>query len=381
MAISLPETEKKSILKSPQTGLKPAIASQNLLSFGFRGKIKPKEILFFASQLSLMAEIDTPINRALTAIRNQTENSTFKGVIQQILQDVEDGRQLSDAMSQHPRVFNKVFVSMIKAGETVGLLKEILDRIVEMEERRQELIAQVRSALMYPLVLCAVSILVVVFILIGVLPKFTAFFAGRESILPLTTRWLIALSASLKAYWWAYLMFLAALAVAIKIFKQSEVGASLLDRFLIAGPIIGNLTNKIYNCQMLRLLGNLMESHVPLLEALEVTLGTIGNRYFREFIDTLMRHVKEGGSFAQPFADYAFTLESVKQMVAIGEESGRLPRVMLRLSEFYDAEVDRELKTLAAMIEPMALVIMGTVVGLIVSSVILPLFRLAHVVH
>ncbi|MBW1995883.1 MAG: type II secretion system F family protein, partial [Deltaproteobacteria bacterium] len=223
MAISLPETEKKSILKSPQTGLKPAIASQNLLSFGFRGKIKPKEILFFASQLSLMAEIDTPINRALTAIRNQTENSTFKGVIQQILQDVEDGRQLSDAMSQHPRVFNKVFVSMIKAGETVGLLKEILDRIVEMEERRQELIAQVRSALMYPLVLCAVSILVVVFILIGVLPKFTAFFAGRESILPLTTRWLIALSASLKAYWWAYLMFLAALSVAIKIFKQSEL--------------------------------------------------------------------------------------------------------------------------------------------------------------
>jgi len=149
----------------------------------------------------------------------------------------------------------------------------------------------------------------------------------------------------------------------------------------VSGPLISNLSNKIYTCQLLRTLGNLMESQVPLLESLGVTRATIKNRYFRHFIDRIIEHVREGGKFSQPFATYPYTLESVKQMVATGEEAGNLPRVMLRLAEFYDVEADRELKNFASMMEPIALIVMGGVVGMIVSSVILPLFKIASTVH
>ena len=349
------------------------------MSFG--KAIKTSEILFFSSQLSLMLDIGTPINLALSTIRDQTENPVFKKVIEDMLQAVVEGRQLSDAMKEHPKVFDGVFVSMVSAGETGGFLKEILDRIVELQEKRQALKTQLRTALTYPVVLCAVAIMVIIFILVYVLPKFMAVFEGKESILPGTTRFLIAMSASLKEYWWVYIISSIGAAIFLKIFKESTPGRIMIDRFSVSGPLVSDLFNKIYTCQLLRTLGNLMESQVPLLESLEVTRATVRNRYFRHFIDKIIEHVHGGGKFSQPFATYPYTLESVKQMVATGEEAGNLPRVMVRLAEFYDEEVDRELKNLASMMEPIALIIMGGVVGLIVSSVILPLFRLASTMH
>ena len=155
----------------------------------------------------------------------------------------------------------------------------------------------------------------------------------------------------------------------------------MLDWLSINFPVVADLSNKIYISQFLRILGHLMESHVPLLEALEVTLGTVKNHYFRQLIHRVMAHVREGGKFAQPFADYSYVPETVKQMIRTGEEAGNLSKVMLRLAEHYDKEVEKGLKILSSMIEPIALIVMGAVIGLIVSSVILPLFRLAHVMH
>ncbi len=343
--------------------------------------IKPREVIVFTSQLSLMLEIGTSLNDALSALRDQIKNPAFKEVIQGMLRDIKEGRQLSDAMKRHPRVFDNVFVSMIRAGETGGFLKEIIDRIVEMQEKRQALIAQVRSALTYPVVLCIIGTLVVIFVLVGILPRFTVFFEGKEDILPFTTRFLMAMSASLRGYWWAYLIGGTGLAVGVKLCKESEQGQALIDRFCVRAPIVGRLFNKIYTCQLLRILGHLMESQVVLLEALEVTRATIKNRYFTEFIDGTIAHVKQGGRFSQPFAGYPYIMESVKQMVATGDEAGNLPSVMLRLAEFYDTEIDQELKTLSSMIEPAGLIVMGGVVGLIVSSVILPMFKIARAMH
>ena len=344
-------------------------------------RIKAKEIILFTSQLSLMLEVGTPLTSSLTAIENQTENPAFKEVIQAMGRDIEEGLQLSDAMRRHPRVFNNVFISMIKAGETGGFLQKILDRLAEMQEKRQALIAQLRSTLTYPAILCLVGLLVVVFILVGVLPKFATFFAGKESILPITTRFLMAMSHSLRGYWWVYLISTVGLIVALKLWKESEPGQALIDRFCVSAPMVARLYNKIYTCQLLRTLGHLMSSQVPLLEALEVTRATIRNRYFSRFITQIMDHVEKGGRFAQPFTTYPYILDSVKQMVATGEEVGNLPTVMLRLAGFYDTEVDRELKNIASLIEPIALMLLGGVVGVIVASVILPLFRLAHAVH
>ena len=380
MAIGLNQTTTQMTVKTPDRSKKSRSGADRFyLRIG--RQVTQKELLFFSSQLSLMLEIGTPMNSALKAIANQTENPVFKSVILEMLQSVEDGRQLSDAMKQRPRIFSNVFSSMIKAGETVGLLKEIIDRLVEMEEKRQALKAQIKSALTYPIVLCAVATVVVIFVLVVVLPKFTAFFAGKESVLPWSTQFLMLLSGSIRAYWWAYLSSSVGMAMGIYFFLRSGTGSALIDRLIVSAPLVGTLSNKIYNCQLLRILGNLMESHVPMIEALEVTRDTIGNVFFRNFIDKIVGHVREGGRFSQPFADYPYTLASVKQMVSTGEEAGNLSRVMLRLADFYDKEVDRELKGFAAMIEPIALVVIGGVVGLIVSSVILPMFRLAQVVR
>ena len=344
-------------------------------------RIKAKDIIFFTSQLSLMLEVGTPLTSSLTAIENQTKHPAFKEVIQAMGRDIEEGLQLSDAMRRHPQVFNNVFISMIKAGETGGFLQKILDRLAEMQEKRQALIAQLRSTLTYPAILCLVGLLVVIFVLVGVLPKFATFFAGKESILPITTRILMAMSHSLRIYWWVYLISFAGLILALKLWKESEPGQALIDRFCVSAPMVARLYNKIYTCQLLRTLGHLMSSQVPLLEALEVTRATIKNRHFSRFITQIMDHVEKGGRFAQPFTTYPYILDSVKQMVATGEEVGNLPTVMLRLAGFYDTEVDRELKNIASLIEPIALMLLGGVVGVIVASVILPLFRLAHAVH
>jgi type II secretory pathway component PulF len=321
------------------------------------------------------------LKNALEAIGAQTKNPAFRHIIQTMTQDIEEGRQLSEAMRRHPRLFNPVYVSMIKAGETGGFLKGIVDRIVEMQEKRQALMTQIRAALTYPVVLCLLAIIVVIFILVGVLPKFTQFFAGKEQILPFTTRFLIVLSASLQGYWWAYVLGAAGLVLGLKWWKDSPPGQAVMDRFYVKGPLLSGLCNKIYTCQMLRTLGHLMHSQVPLLEALDVTRSTIKNRYFARFVSDITSHVEQGGKFSQPFSSYPYVAETVKSMVATGEEAGRLPPVMLRLADFYDSEVDQEMKKLSSLIEPLALIVMGGVVGLIVSSIILPMFKLARAIY
>jgi type IV pilus assembly protein PilC len=325
-----------------------------------------------------MLEIGTPLSKALAALAKQTENAVFKEIILALQQDIEEGRQLSDAMRRHPFVFNNVTVSMIQAGESGGFLNDILNRIVELQEKRLAITTQIKTALTYPAFLCVIGFLVVVFVMVGVLPKFTAFFAGKESILPFHTRFLMTASGSLREYWWIYILLCAGLAVSLKLFKESKQGQALIDRLLVRAPLIARLCNKIYTCELLRILGHLMESQVPLLDALAVTRGTVRNQNFRRFIDQIKEHVKQGGKFSKTFADYPYILPSVKEMVATGEEVGNLSRVMLRLAKFYDGEVERDLKKLAAMIEPIALTVLGVVVGLIVSAVILPMFKLAH---
>jgi type II secretory pathway component PulF len=347
----------------------------------FKKRIKPEELVFFFSQLSLMLEIQMPLRNALENIGNQSNNPSFKTAVQAVIVEIEEGRQLSEALGHHPALFKPLYVSMIRAGESGGYLKEILDRIVEMEEKRLALINQIKTALTYPLFLCILSMVTVGFIMVAVLPKFAVLFEGKIHILPWTTRFLIAASHSLREYGWIYLIAGAALALWLPYYINSEQGQAAIDRILVSGPWIARIANKIYTCELMRTLGSLMASRVSLLEALEVTRGTTGNRHFRKFIDQIAVHVQQGGKFSQPLADFPYIPVSVKQMVATGEETGNLPKVLLRLATFYDGEVDRNLKAIAAKIEPLALLMMGGIVGVIVTSVILPIFKLSQALH
>ncbi len=360
----------------------PAGQLKQPIDIGILGRfikpVKPREVMFFSSQLALMLEIGTPITVALQTIAGEIQNPVFKAVITAMCRDIEEGLQLSGAMKIHPRIFNDQYTSMVKAGESGGFLNKILDRIVEMQEKRFALIAQLKASLTYPAILCVLGFLVVVFITVGVLPKFAVFFEGKEHLLPWSTRFLMMASASLKHYWWVYIMATTGLVPGLIFWGKSPQGRALRDRFLISGPLISDLANKIYTCEFLRTLGHLMESQVPLLEALKVTRPTIWNQYYRRFVDEIGDNVDRGGRFSQPFSVNPYIPQTVKQMVAIGEEAGKLSFVMLRLARFYDAEIEQELKKLAARIEPAALIVMGGVVGIIVSSVILPVFRLSQ---
>lgn len=381
MAIAL--TQKK-LPREPKEIKEPSAApekSKSPLSRLFHRTVSSSELIFFNSQLSLMMEIGIPVTNALRAIAEQTQNERFKATVIAMLRDCEEGRQLSDAMGRFPDIFDSVFTSMVRAGETGGFLRKTLDGIIVMQEKRQALMTQLRSTLAYPVILCAMAVAVVIFVLVGILPKFAVLFSGKESLLPFNTRFLMAASASMRGYWWAYLLGLAASAASGYSYVRSRHGQALIDRILITAPVMGRLTNKIYTCQLLRTLGHLMESSVTLVHALGVTQPAFKNRHYRQFVGELKEHVEQGGRFAVLFAHNPYILESVKQMVTTGEEVGDLTRVMLRLAEFYDAEVDRELKMLGAMISPLALVILGVVVALIVSSVILPMFRIAGAIH
>lgn len=385
MAINI---NSKGIQKTAAATATPAPAAdrpKHSLGMGilraFVKPVKSREVMFFTSQLSLMLEIQTPLTVALKAVGNEIKNPEFKAVVTAMYRDIEEGCQLSEALKRHPQVFDNKFVSMVKAGETGGFLEKILERIVEMQERRQALITQLKTALTYPAVLCVFGVLVIVFILVFVLPKFTAFFKGKESLLPWTTRFLMTASASLQHYWWVYILAITGIVLGLRFLGKSRQGRMLRDRFFVGGPLISGLSNKIYTCEMLRTLGYLMESHVPLLEAIKVTIPTIWNQYYRRFLDEIRNTVDQGGRFAQPFAANPHIPQTVTQMVTIGEEVGKLPMVMLRLARFYDTEIEQELKKFAAKLEPAALVIMGGVVGLIVSAVILPMFKLSQALH
>ncbi len=342
--------------------------------------VKSSELMFFCSHLSLMFEIRTPLNHALKTIEKQTKNVAFKKVIQSMAKDIEEGKQLSEAMKRHPRFFNTMFTSMIKAGENGGFLHVVLDKIVEMQEKRQRLISQIKSALTYPAFLCVIGILAVIFIMVSVLPKFTGLFEGKESVLPITTRCLIKGSSFLRSYWWICILSFFGLLTGLKIFKDSKHGQALIEWFLVTSPLVSKLTNKIYTNELLRILGNLIESKVSFIEALEVTRGTIRNSYFRALIDKILMHMENGGKFSDQFVTFPYILDSVKQIVVTGEDTGNLSMAMLRLNKHYDLEVEQDLKKLTALIEPVALVVMGAVIGIIVSSLILPMFKLSQVI-
>lgn len=342
------------------------------------GKVKPREVMYFTSQLSLMLEVGTSLADAIEALARQTNSPRMRAVLEQVLRDLEQGMQFSDALARHGDVFDTVYVSMIRAGEAGGFMRRILDRIFEMQERREALIAQLRSALTYPAILCTVALGVIVFMLVGILPKFMAFFEGKEDLLPRTTLMLMGLSKSLQHGWIGYIVGIVGLVAGFHFWKKSNAGKRTFDRLAISLPGVAGLCNMLYTCQLLRTMGLLMESRVPMLEALDVTRETIGNEHYRTFIDRIKHHVQQGGKFSRILMDYPYIIESVKQMVATGEESGQMYTVMLRLAEFYDKEVENDLRAKSAMIEPAALIVLGVVIGVIVSAIILPLFKLAY---
>ena len=344
-------------------------------------KVTGREVLFFTNQLSLMLEIGSPLNQSLSAIANQMQNPEFKSVVTAVLAEVEDGAMLSQALKRYPKLFYPEYTSLVSAGENTGHLSEMLERVVELQEKRDEFVSALKGAMTYPLVLCIVTTLVIVFMLSFVFPRFAVIFQDVEEILPPTTRFLMALSHLLRAYWYLLLLFLAVFWWSLQRFFKTARGRFFIDRLKISLPLLADIMIKVYLSQAMRTLGFLMGSSVPLIEALQITRSGTTNLHFSRFLDKIIDNVEAGSGITPAFLETAFIPETVSQMVATGEEAQKLDQVLLRLSDHYDMEIKAQVKKSTTIIEPLLLIFMGVVVGLIVVSLILPIFKISKVVH
>lgn len=349
-------------------------------TLGIARRASAREVAFFTSQLALMLEAGTSLTDALASSAEQTSCPTLRNALEEIQEDVKGGKLLSTALEKHPRQFPTLLTSMVRVGETGGFLPDALHRTSEFLLLRQELLARIQAALAYPVVLVVISAGVVLFLVGGVLPKFVKVFEGREQLLPLPTKILMGMSAAIGNYWYAMLAAAAVVAGALAVLQRSPSGRRAIDRWLLRVPLVGPLWKLGLAARLMRTMGVLIESGVPLLEAVAVARRTISHTEFGQFFDRLHEIVQHGGTLGEAFSRSQLFPATVKQMIATGEATGTSGKIMLKAAEYYEGQVALRLKSLTAALEPLVLLMMGSIVGFIALSLFMPLFRMARTV-
>ena len=352
-----------------------------LQAFQQSGKITEKDRIFLFSQLALMLGTGTPLNRSLVAIQPQIKSPFFKGVVEDIITDIEGGKSFSAAMTKYEKEFSAITINMIKAGEISGSLETMLSQAELYEKKKAEFRAMIKRAMTYPLLLMGLSLCVIVFVLTFVFPKFADLFADVWEILPASTKILMGVSNFTLEYWYVLIIALLLVIFGSWMALKNRTVLTILDRVKIKTPLIGNLFIMAYTSQMLRTLGFLIGGGVPLLDGLTTTRETIKNTLYQNFVDKIIKSAKDGQGISYAFLRTEFLPETVKQVIKTGEDSGKLDFVMIKLSDYYDNEMEKQLKLVSTIIEPVALLIMGVVVGFIVMSIVLPIFKLSQAVH
>lgn len=343
-------------------------------------RVKLKDIIFFTTQLEVMTEMGAGLVPSLKALYEQMENETFKEAIKSIIADVEEGKMLSQALKKHPRVFSNVYVSMVRAGETGGVMNEMLKRLTAFQEKWEKMMANVKSATTYPLILIGFAFAVVIFMVSFVLPRFVVIFHGEESLLPLPTIILLRITGFFQSYWYLVVSLVLATVGSLYYLLKQERWLCVLDEVKLKAPLIGKLFQNIYVGRIMRIVGVMLDAGIPLLEGIEVSRATINNRKYTEFIDNVIDNVKRGRGISLPFSESPLIPATAKQMIKTGEISGALGKVMVRMADFYDDESERYIKKLTTFIEPVMIVCMGAVVAFIAMSIILPIFKMSSAV-
>ncbi len=352
--------------------------------FGLRrdgAAVTRKSRAFFTERLALLLSTGNPLHSGLEALLRQADEPAMRAIVEQLLEDVSSGTLFSRALARHPQVFDATYVNLVAAGEQGGFLGEVLEQLTAMEERRAELRSAMLGALSYPAFLLAFSLAVVVFILTAVFPKFAELFAGIANQLPLTTRLLMDLSASLAEYWHVYLAALLGGGLALLAALRRPAGALWLDGLRLRAPFLGRLFSEFYLAQTLRVLSLSLRNGVALLDAMTACREVVGNHVYRAWLDDVVEGVKAGRGLSEGFSGVDFVPDLVVQMIDTGEQSGNLATVMQRVATFYERELMARLKTVARVAEPLMLVVMGALVGLLVSSLILPIFQVSRAVN
>ncbi|MEW6163214.1 MAG: type II secretion system F family protein [Nitrospirota bacterium] len=345
--------------------------------FGLRGRVKDKDIVVFTRQFATMINAGLPLVQALEILSTQVENKAFGRIIAQVKTDVESGLTYADALKKHPRVFSELYVNMVAAGETGGILDTILNRLAAYIEKAMKLKKKVKGAMVYPAVVTTVAILVIVIIMLFVVPTFSKMFAQLGGTLPLPTRIIINTSSFIAGIGGliSFVSIVAAAAFIIQ-FRRTEKGKEITDAILLRLPIFGVLLNKVAVAKFTRTLGTLVSSGVPLLDGLEITAKTSGSKVVEHAVMGVRKGIMGGKTLADPIKKAGVFPPMVTHMIAVGESTGALDAMLSKIADFYDDEVDASVSNLTAMMEPMLMIFLGTTVGFIVISMYLPIFKL-----
>jgi len=358
-----------------------SIKEKKSVSFSFsrRKKVSQAEVAIFTRQFSVMLDAGLPLVQGLDAIGKQHPNKEFRSVLEQVRGDVEAGTTLSAALARHPRVFDTLYTNMVAAGEAGGILDTILQRLSTFIEKMVKLKRALRSALIYPATILTVAISVVAVILWKVIPVFSSLFEGFNVELPLLTRFVIALSGLVERFALIGIVLIVIGVIGLRYYYRTAAGRHVIDTILLKLPVLGQVLRKIGVARFTRTLATLMTSGVPILEGLEVTAKTSGNAILEDTIYMLRRKIEEGGNMADPMIQSGFFPPMVSQMVSVGESTGELDTMLVKVADYYEEEVDVVVANLLTLLEPIMMVFLGVVVGGIVIAMYMPLFKLIKV--
>jgi len=354
---------------------------QKDISIQFGTGVKNREIVILTRQFATMINAGLPLVQALDILAKQSDNKVLTSTIQDVLYDVESGNTLADALREHPKIFTPLYTNMVAAGETGGILDTILLRLATFLEKSDALARKVKGASIYPVVIGVVALAAILILLVFVIPTFETMFQSFGQALPLPTRIVLAMSDFVLGYWWAMILAGVGIVFAFRHWVSTAKGRLTFDRIMLKLPIIGTLARKSAVARFTRTLGTLLSSGVSILDGLEITARTSGNRVIHDAVMSSRNSIAGGESISEPLKQSGVFPPMVTQMISVGEETGDLDGMLTKVADFYDDEVDVAVEGLLKAMEPAMIVILGTVVGGMIVAMYLPIFGIINTIQ
>lgn len=339
-------------------------------------KIKDKDLVLFTRQLATLVNAGLPINQALTTATNQVNDKNFTEILEKISASVEGGQTLADSFAQYPEIFSKVYTNLVHAGEQSGTLDDTLQRLAELQENQLKLSRKIRGALIYPVIVLVVIIIVLIYMLSTVMPQISNLYTELNKPLPLLTQLTIGFSGLVTTFWPITILLILATAIGIRAYFRTPNGIINWHRLKLKLPVLGILFKKVYMARFSRTMSSLVNSGVPLLEALSISADAINNVILAEIVKGASEEVRSGKSLSSALSKNEYFLKLVPQMIKVGEESGTLGEMLAKIATYYEEEVDQAVKNLSTVIEPILIVILGGMVFFIILAILYPIYSL-----
>lgn len=358
-------------------GIEPLQTSLLDMNLDFLQRVKAKDLVIFSRQLSVMVDANLPLVDSLKLLVKQTSNPKLKKILSAVAEEVEGGVKLSMALGEYPKIFDEFYLSIVRSGETSGQLSEVLGYLADQLEKDYDLKSKIKGAMVYPAFILSGLVVVGTLMMIFVVPKMTEILQESGAQLPLSTRILIFVSNLMVNYWYIGLILAIALIVGFRMSLNYPKPRYYFDWLKLHAPIFGSLFQRIYVVRMTQTLSTLSSGKVPVVDALEVVKGVVGNDVYKELINRTIAKVKDGNTLSSVFSQSNDVPTMVSQMISVGEETGRMDDILKRLTSFYTREIDALVASLITLIEPLVMILMGVAVGVMVAAIILPIYTLS----